>query len=165
MLDENTHSVLKRGGSLGRKVYPEEMKRKRREMKERLWNWGQAMEEFNWKEEELKKLQGLYVMQRKIWEGNETEKARKELKRIQKEYEGEKRRLRMEMVEILRKKAWVDCRIQKLTANEISFLQMRFEKGYGFDYIGMKLYLSRATLFRMQDRILEMLIAEESETE
>lgn len=134
-------------------------------MKERLWNWGQAMEEFNWKEEELKKLQGLYVMQRKIWEGNETEKARKELKRIQKEYEGEKRRLRMEMVEILRKKAWVDCRIQKLTANEISFLQMRFEKGYGFDYIGMKLYLSRATLFRMQDRILEMLIAEESETE
>ncbi len=134
-------------------------------MKERLWNWGQAMEEFNWKEEELKKLQGLYVMQRKIWEGNETEKARKELERIQKEYEGEVRRLRMEMVEILRKKAWVDCRIQKLTANEISFLQMRFEKGYGFDYIGMKLYLSRATLFRMQDRILEMLIEAESETE
>ena len=150
---------------MGRKVYPEEMKRKRREMKERLWNWGQAMEEFNWKEEELKKLEGLYVMQKKIWEGKETEKARKELNRIQKEYEGEKRRLRMEMVEILRKKAWVDCRIQKLTANETSFLQMRFEKGYGFAYIGMKLYLSRATLFRMQDRILDMLIAEDSGTE
>ena len=104
-------------------------------------------------------------MQKKIWEGHETEKARKELNRIQKEYEGEKRRLRMEMVEILRKKAWVDCRIQKLTANETSFLQMRFEKGYGFDYIGMKLYLSRATLFRMQDRILDMLIAEDSGTE
>ena len=150
---------------MGRKVYPEEMKRKRREMKERLWNWGQAMEEFNWKEEELKKLEGVYVMQKKIWEGHETEKARKELNRIQKEYEGEKRRLRMEMVEILRKKAWVDCRIQKLTANETSFLQMRFEKGYGFAYIGMKLYLSRATLFRMQDRILDMLIAEDSGTE
>ena len=49
---------------MGRKVYPEEMKRKRRKMKERLWNWGQAMEEFNWKEEELKKLEGLYVMQK-----------------------------------------------------------------------------------------------------
>ena len=108
-------------------------------MKERLRQWGLAMERFNWKEEELKKLQELYVMQRKIWEGNETEKARKEQERIQKEYEEESKRLRMEMVEILRKKAWIDCRIQKLTANETSFLQMRFEKGYGFAYIGMKL--------------------------
>ena len=150
---------------MGRKEYAEERKGKKGEMKERLRHWGQAMEEFNWKEEELKKSQGLYVMQKKIWEGHETEKARKELNRIRKEYEGEKRRLRMEMVEILRKKAWVDCRIQKLTANETSFLQMRFEKGYGFAYIGMKLYLSRATLFRMQDRILDMLIAEDSGTE
>ena len=134
-------------------------------MKVRLWNWGQAMEEFNWKEEELKKLQGLYAMQKKIWEGSETEKARKELERMQKEYEGETRRLRMEMVEILREKAWIDGMLRKLTTDEIRFLQMRFEKRYGFDYIGVKLHLSRATLFRMQDRILEKMIAEESETE
>ena len=123
------------------------------------------MEQFNWKEEELKKLQGLYAMQKKIWEGNETEKARKELERIQKEYEGETRRLRMEMVEILREKARIDGMIRKLTADEINFLQMRFEKGYGFDYIGAKMYLSRATLFRMQDRILDKMIAEERETD
>lgn len=149
---------------MGRKEYAEERKGKKGEMKERLRHWGQAMEECNWKEEELKKLQGLYAMQRRIWEGNETEKGQRELERIQKEYEEERRRLRMEMVEILREKAWVDGRIQKLTTDEINFLQMRFEKGYGFDYIGGKMYRSRATLFRMQDRILEKMIAEERET-
>ena len=154
-----------RSESLGRKAYPEEKKSKKGEMKERLRRWGTAMEVFNWKEEELKKLQGLYAMQKKIWEGSETEKARKELERMQKEYEAEARRLRMEMVEILREKAWVDGRLRNLTANEICFLQMRFEKGYGFDYIGVKMFLSRATLFRMQDRILEKMMAEEDETE
>lgn len=150
---------------MGRKTNAEEMKREKGKMKERLWNWGQAMERFSWKEERMKKLQGLYAMQREIWEGNETEKARKELERIEKEYEREIKKLQMEMVEILQEKARIDCRMQKLNTDEIDFLQMRFEKGYGFDYIGVKMYLSRATLFRMQNRILEKLIAEESEAE
>lgn len=40
----------------------------------------------------------------------------------------------------------------------------RFEKGYGIDYIGRRLYISRATVFRMQDRILEKLRQAEIET-
>lgn len=37
-------------------------------------------------------------------------------------------------------------------------------RGYGIDYIGRRLYISRATVFRMQDRILEKLRQAEIET-
>ena len=44
------------------------------------------------------------------------------------------------------------------------YIRLRFEKGYGIDYIGRRLYISRATVFRMQDRILEKLRQAEIET-
>ena len=42
--------VLKRGGELGNK------QREKEEMKQRLWDWGTALDRFYRKEEELKKL-------------------------------------------------------------------------------------------------------------
>ena len=71
------------------------------------------------------------------------------------EYRMEAGKLRIEMVEILREKARVDAFLQELTLDEATFVEMRFEKGYGFDYIAMKMHLSRATVFRIQDRVLE----------
>lgn len=136
----------------------EERKKKIGEVKKRLWNWGQAMEQFNWKEEELQKLQIFHEMQRKVWEENPMPRAEQELERIEKEYHGEVGRLRIEMVEILREKGRVDEMIRRLDRDEQTFLQLRFEKGYGFDYISMKMHLSRATLFRLQDKALEKMI-------
>ena len=133
-------------------------KKEKGEMKQRLWNWGGALERFRWKEEELEKLQGLYEMQKKIWADDETEKGQKMREKQEKEYHEERSRIRIEMVEILREKAWVDEGIKTMTFEEQNFVEMRFEKGYGFDYIGMKMHLSRATLFRMQDRVLEKLV-------
>ena len=52
----------------------------------------------------------------------------------------------------------VDEMISKMKLDEKQFLQMRFEKGYGFEYISMKMHLSRATLFRLQDKVLEKMI-------
>ena len=86
------------------------------------------------------------------------EKEEKELERIEREYRLEVGHLRIEMVEILREKAKVDEMIKRMTIDEGMFIQMRFEKRYGFDYIAMKMHLSRATLFRMQDRILEKML-------
>lgn len=136
----------------------EEMRCEKRKMKKLLWNWGQAMERFRWKEEELEDLKKFHSMRRKVWEGIGTEDAMQEWKRTEKEFDEEVKRLRIEMVEILREKAWVDAVIKKLAADEELFVQMRFEKRYGFDYIGVKMHLSRATLFRMQNRILEKMI-------
>ena len=142
-----------------RKEYLEkEIKTEKGKMKRLLWDWGNAMERFGWKEEELEKLQQLYQMKKQIWSGGETEKAKRELEKIEKEYREERGRLRIEMVEILREKAWIDGNIKKLTMDEQTFIQMRFEKEYGFEYIGMKMHLSRATLFRMQERVLKKLL-------
>ena len=127
-------------------------------LKKMLWRWGKALEQFRWKEEELEKMQVFYEIQKKVWGGNRKEKAEKELERIEREHRAEVGRLRIEMVEILREKAKVDEMIKRMTIDEGMFIQMRFEKGYGFDYISMKMHLSRATLFRMQDRILEKML-------
>ena len=136
----------------------EERKKEIEEMKKRLWNWGNSMEQFNWKEEELQKMQVFHEMQKKVWEENATEKSQEELKQMEKEYRKEVGRLRIEMVEILREKGRIDEMIRRLDMDEQTFLQLRFEKGYGFDYISMKMHLSRATLFRMQERVLEKMI-------
>ena len=136
----------------------EERKKEIEEMKKRLWNWGNSMEQFNWKEEELQKMQVFHEMQKKVWEENATEKSQEELKQMEKEYRKEVGRLRIEMVEILREKGRIDEMIRRLDMDEQTFLQLRFEKGNGFDYISMKMYLSRATLFRMQERVLEKMI-------
>ena len=77
---------------------------------------------------------------------------------MEKEYRKEVGRLRIEMVEILREKGRIDEMIRRLDMDEQTFLQLRFEKGNGFDYISMKMHLSRATLFRMQERVLEKMI-------
>jgi DNA-directed RNA polymerase specialized sigma subunit len=74
-------------------------------------------------------------------------------------------RLRIEMVEILRDKARTEAWLQGLTEDERCFLGMRFEKGYGFDYIAVKMHLSRATLFRMQDKVLEKMMENRKKSE
>ena len=134
------------------------MKKDKEEMKELLWRWGQAMEQFSWKEEEVNRLQVFCEMQKCVWEKNPMEREKRELERIEKENREEIGRLRIEMVEILREKRWVDEMISKMKLDEKQFLQMRFEKGYGFEYISMKMHLSRATLFRLQDKVLEKMI-------
>ena len=135
-----------------------EQKAEKGEMKRRLRDWGQTMERLAWKKDELEKLRQFYELQKKVWDGDEDEKSRKMLEKKKREYEGEVRRIRLEMEEMLQEKGRIDGMLQRLTAEEEMFVRMRFEKGYGFDYMGMKLHQSRATLFRLQDRVLEKLI-------
>ena len=128
------------------------------EMKKQLQDWGKAMDWLCWKEEELKRLQMLYGAQKEIWSGGAKEKREAELEKIRREYNREADRIRREMVDILQKKADIDRKICRLNMDEEQFLRLRFEKGYGFDYIGMKMHLSRASLFRIQDRVLQKMM-------
>ena len=128
------------------------------EMKKQLQDWGSAMERLGWKEEELKRLQMFYGAQKQIWEGGTEEKKTAELEKIRRDYNRETDRLRREMAEILQGKADIDRKICRLNMDEEQFLRLRFEKGYGFDYIGMKMHLSRASLFRIQDRVLQKMM-------
>ena len=138
------------------------MKEEKGELKRMLWEWGRTLERFSWKEEELRKLENFYVMRKKIWGKNEN---RKDFEKNEKQYEQEVKRLRLEMEEILQRKAQIDGWMQVLTEEERRFLELRFEKGYGFDYIGMKMYRSRATLFRIQEQALNKLILQKERNE
>ncbi len=128
------------------------------EMKELLWNWGQAMERYRWKEAALQKLEAAYEAEKKNWEQEKAEKSEKEMERAKAEYGIETEKLRREMAWILREKAKMDAMIGRLTMDEEMFVKLRFEKGYGFDYISVKMHLSRATLFRMQNRVLRKML-------
>ena len=147
----------------GNEVQQEDMENKKSEMKQILWNWGKAMERFRWKEEELERLQEVHELQKKV--AGEGEYSKAEWEEVEKEYLSQRRRLRIEMVEILRQQAWTDKMIRRLNMDEQAFVQMRFEKGYGFEYIGLKMHLSRATVFRMQNKVLEKMCLLQEEDE
>ena len=117
------------------------------QMKLRLLDWGCAVERCRRLQEELRRLEEM--------EGTDF---------LQGEIRAEKARLEERLTEIWREKKRMDGLLAGLEENEQEYIRLRFEKGYGIDYIGRKLYISRATVFRMQDRILEKLRKAEIET-
>ena len=139
--------------------------REKEEMKQRLWDWGTALNRFFRKEEELKKLQEIQEIQQKMHEKYPADKIHEEALLLEQRYRKDIVRLRIEMVEILREKARTEAWLEELTEDERCFVGMRFEKGYGFDYIAMKMHLSRATLFRIQDRVLEKMLESRRKSE
>ena len=119
------------------------------QMKLRLLDWGCAVERCRRLQEELRRLE-------------EPEWGEKSF--LQEEIREEKARLEERLAEIWKEKKRMDALLAGLEENEQEYIRLRFEKGYGIDYIGRKLYISRATVFRMQDRILEKLRKAEIET-
>lgn len=149
---------------MGRKEYLEkEGKSEKGQMKKRLWEWGRALERCLWKEEELEKLEGIYAMQKKMWLGDRSERGKRTMETMEQEYKENLQRLRGELEEILREKEKIDALLKRMDWEEEVFLRMRFEKGYGIDYIAIKMHMGRATVFRLQNRALEKLIEAEKE--
>ena len=130
----------------------------KREMKRRLAEWGQALELCGRKQEELRRVEKLQQEQREILAENPTEEARAAMERSEGSYAEAIQRIQGEIAAILRKKAEMDEQLCMLMGEEQSFVIMRYEKGYSLDYIGIKLHMSRATVFRIQQRALEKLL-------
>lgn len=118
-------------------------------LKIRLLDWGCAMERCKRIQEELRRLEALAMAEKPL---------------LQEEFVKERARLEGRLIEIWDEKKRMDALIEKLEENEQEYVRLRFAKGYGFDYIGRRMYISRATVFRMQDRILEKLRKAEIET-
>lgn len=114
-------------------------------MKLRLLDWGCAVERCKRTQEELRRLKEI--------EGGD-------LPRWRVEYDKERERLEQKLQGIWREKKEMDDRIEGLAEEEQAYIRLRFEKGYGFDYIAARLYMSRASVFRMQDRVLQKLAAQ-----
>ncbi len=142
--------------------YTEKQKKSEKgQMKRKLLEWGGALDLCGRKQEELRRVEKLQEEQRKIWGENKTAAGRRVMEQLEKRYEEELQRMQGEIEEILMKKAEMDRLLTGLTGEEQSFVILRYEKGYGFDYIGLKLHMSRATLFRLQDKILKKLLEED----
>ena len=121
-----------------------EMDSEKGQLKVRLLDWGCAMERCKRIQDRLRRLE-------------ELEKD----SFLEKEYAEERERLEASLQEIWSEKRQMDVLLEGLEENEQEYIRLRFEKGYSFVYIGRKLYLSRASIFRMQDRILEKLLQAE----
>ena len=132
-------------------------------MKIRLLDWGDAMERCGRRQEEMKRIIKLREEQKNLMDENDSAAVAQMLEEIDRQYEGDMAKLQGEIMEIMGQKKQMDGMLQELTEEERAYIRMRYEKGCGFDFIGMKLHMSRATVFRMQDRILEKLLQMEKD--
>lgn len=132
-------------------------------MKRKLWEWGGALDLCGRKQEELRRVEKLQEEQRKIWGEDKTTAGMRVMAQLEKRYEAELAGIEGQIGEILRKKGEMDGLMTVLSAEEQMFVILRYEKSYGFDYIGLKMHMSRATIFRLQDKLLQKLIAAEKD--
>lgn len=126
-------------------------------MKLRLLAWGDTQEQCRRRQEKMKQVMKFREEQKALLAGNDSETVAKLLAEIDRKYERDMEGLQGEILERLEQKSRTEALLQRLGEEERRFVELRFEKGYGFDYISMKMCISRATLFRMQDKILEKL--------
>lgn len=146
--NENVSSYFGEGEKDIWKAYVRKgMNSEKGQMKIRLLDWGCAMERCRRLQEELRRLEEL--------QGADF---------LQEEFVKEKERLEERLAEIWKEKKRMDALLAGLEENEQEYIRLRFEKGYGIEYIGRRMYISRATVFRLQDRILEKLRKAETET-
>lgn len=149
----------------GKKYTEEKLKTAQGRMKARLWEWGDTRNIYKRKCDALARIKKMQAEQENIWQKAEETGREELLRQMEEEYERETERVKKEIAEVMQKKTEMDRMILQLEEIEQKFVELRFQKGYGFDAIGMRIYTSRATLFRMQERILRKLISMEGESE
>lgn len=72
-----------------------------------------------------------------------------------KEYDGHVERLAARMQECIRKKEYLESLFGALEPIEYDVIDLYFFRGLRPNYIAMKLYISRRTFFRLQNRAIE----------
>lgn len=133
------------------------MKKEKAEQKKRLEAWGEAFAKCSRKQEQMKQLGQLRVEQRKLWLESEAEETKAILEEIDERYNEELRRIQKEVDKILKERTEIDVWLGEQPQEEREFAKLKFEKGYGMDYIAYRLHISTATAFRMQDRLFAKL--------
>ena len=132
----------------------ETLQQRRREAKERLAQWGQTIALCEERQEALLRVVELKEESKELLAGNEESKA---LRAMYQCYEDELGRMQEGVRQLLEGRLEVDRVIATLTVQEQTFIQLRFEKQYGYEAIAQRLYQSRANCFRIQDRVLDKL--------
>ena len=130
------------------------MKTEKARWKQNLFFWGGTMDLCRRKQSEIKRFKDFIKENEKL----ATEViAEVGIEKISERYKREIYKIEEEINVLLEKKGEMDIHIFRLSPEEQEFIYLRFEKGFGHDYISMKLHQSRANCFRMQNRILAKL--------
>ncbi len=143
-------------------------KNKRGQMKLTLWNWGGALDVCKRKHEEIRKLNRILEDAKKLANEvpivkNGQEEYQAAMEKLPQEYIQELQSIQIMIEQILKEKNRVDKMIVKLNTEEQEFLHLRYEKGYGYDYISLKIHMSRAQCFRLNEKALDRLLKIEKE--
>lgn len=149
---------------MSRQEYLKEVaKTKRGQMKLKLWNWGGALDLCRRKHEEIRKMNRMLDDAKRLAQAVPiTEEVQKEyniaFEKIVMQYQQEIKNIQATIEEVLTKKNSMDKMIARLDTEEQEFLHLRYEKGYGYDYISLKIHMSRAQCFRLNEKALEKLV-------
>ncbi len=157
---ETAKQNMKGGNGMGQKeaYLQQAMKSDLGQMRCRLLYWGGALEICKRKQEEIKKLERLQQDAVRFVQEPDGE-------RLGEAYRKQIQRISEEIEQILEEKRQMDCCIARLGAEEQNFLYLRYEKGYGYEYIAMKLHMSRASCFRLGNKAVEALLEQEEKRE
>lgn len=148
---------------------PKELvKVERGNMKKQLLNWGGSLDLCKRKQDEIRKINRILEDGRNLLieiplENGTYEVCNVSIDKMTKIYEKEIQRIQTCMEQRLKEKRHMDELIDNLECDEQEFLYLRYRKGFGYDYISLKIHMSRAQCFRVHDRALDKLIIFEKE--
>ncbi len=132
------------------------MELQKKEIKKKLVDWGATLAFCSKQQEQMKKLMRLKEEAQQIQK--DLQEYPLHMHHIVKGYEMNMEYLQQEIIERIERKNEIDRLVSMLSIEEQEFLHLRYEKGYGYDYIALKLHMGRSTCFRIHDKILQVLV-------
>lgn len=125
-------------------------------VKKRLLKWGAALNMCEMKQEEIQKIKRIKENGVKIYSSFENDI---DNKRIVESYEKEIKHIAECIENIMEDKRIMDKYINELIPTEQEFLYLKYRKGYDFNYVALKMNVSRSSVFRIKDSAIDNLIS------
>ena len=126
----------------------------RGKVKRMLLEWGASLDQCGRKQEEIRKILRLKAECEGLAAEVKSRSMEKGFSLIEEAYDHNIAVLQEKIERKLTEKRKIDGMVALLSKEEQELLFLRYQKGYGYDYIALKLNMGRSTCFRIHDRIL-----------
>ncbi len=126
----------------------------RGKVKRMLLEWGASLDQCGRKQEEIRKILRLKAECEGLAAEAKNRNMEKGFSLIEEAYDQNIALLQAEIERKLTAKRKMDDLVGMLQKEEQELLFLRYQKGFGYDYIALKLNMGRSTCFRIHDRIL-----------
>lgn len=126
----------------------------RGKVKRMLLEWGASLDQCGRKQEEIRKMMRLKGECEELAAEGINGRMEKGFSLMEEAYDRNIALLQEEIQRKLTEKRKIDGMVGMLPKEEQELLFLRYQKGYGYDYIALKLNMGRSTCFRIHDRIL-----------